>query len=74
MRLRIHRRMLASVMLRENIRVAQPKVAREIDDLHLCGQLRRHFHRLTVRQSEKSAVDIAQTFNVFGRFDKVQIN
>src|SRR5882724_2030352 len=61
-------------MLRENICIAQAKVAGKIDRFHLGRQLRGDIHRLSMWQCKKSAVYIAQTLNMFARFDKFQLS
>jgi len=49
-------------MLLENLRILKPKVARQIDHLHFPWQTGDNIHGLSVRQSQKDAIDVNQCF------------
>src|ERR1051326_5442865 len=74
LRLRVHRRLLATIVLCEHLRVAQTKVTRKVNDFHVRRKSRRNFHRLSVRQGKEDAVWIVQAFETLGSFNKPQVS
>ena len=73
-RLRSKRRVLAFVELLEHFAVAQAKVAREINHLHLTRQARRNLNRLPMRKWEENEIKIRQAIQVFRRNSETKIS
>src|SRR5260370_8440242 len=66
--------MRAAVVLREALCIAQTKIARQVDYFHAGRESRRDFHRLSVRQSEESAIKICRTLELLRRLGEFQIS
>ena len=66
--------MLAPIVLCEDRRVTQPKVAGEIDYFHVRWNSRRNLHRLSVRQREKSTILVHETRRILRRSAESQIS
>src|SRR5947209_4360314 len=58
--LQLNRRVLAPVVLSELRRIAQTKVAGEVNDLHARRQTRHDLQSLPVREREKDAIQLAR--------------
>src|ERR1051326_5646045 len=61
LRLSSHRRLRTAVVLSENFRVAQTKIAREVNHFHMRRKFWCNLHCLPVRQREKRAVKFVDT-------------
>src|SRR5207253_11249864 len=66
--------MLAPIVLREDRRVTQTKVARKIDHFHVATNSRRNLHGLPVRQREKYTIEVHETRKILWRFGESKIS
>jgi hypothetical protein len=71
--LQLRRGVLAPVVLQKFARVAQTKIARQVNHTHMRGQARRDLQSLPVRQREEHAIHLRQTFKLFRRGDETQL-